>query len=185
MDLFELNNGRAFPSVHALLIEPFKTIWEADDTKEKGNAIRLFSYVELMCSPKRSNPFFGYAENIRSFKVKKEIYKDENYADTMFMISGIAAYKELLANSSPSFDLLNSGLQAKDALVDFLTNSEKLLAERNKSGMPLFKPVDITNALVKIGTITKELEAARDKVGEELKEAAKTRGQRTIGLYER
>lgn len=186
MDLFELNNGRAFPSVHALLIEPFKTIWETDETKEKGNAILLFSYIELMCSPKRSNPFFGYSENVRPSKVKKEVYKDENYPDTMFMISGLAAYKELLANSSPSFDLLNSGLMAKDALVKFLNDTESLLAERNlKSGAAIFKPADITNALTKIGAVTKELEAARDKVGEELKEASKTRGQREIGLYER
>jgi hypothetical protein len=185
MDLFELNNSRAFPSVHALLIEPFKSIWEADDTKDKGNAIRLFSYVELMCSPKRSNPFFGYSETVRPLKVKKEIYKDENYPDTTYMIAGVAAYKELLANSSPSFDLLNAGLTAKDALVNFLSDSEAKLAMRTNTGGMVFKPADLTNALTKIGSITKELEAARDKVGEELKEAAKTRGQRTIGLYER
>lgn len=186
MDLFELTNGRAFPTVHVLMIEPFKTIWETDTTVEKGNAIRLFSYIELMCSPKRSNPFFGYAENIRSSKVKREIYKDENYTDTSFMITGIAKYKELLANSSPSFNMLNSALMAKDAIVGFLKDAEARLAERNlKSGAPIFKPVDVTNALIRIGAITKELEAARDKVGEELKEASKTRGQRVIGLYER
>lgn len=33
MDLFEVVNKRAKPSVHALMIRPFKDIWEADSLR--------------------------------------------------------------------------------------------------------------------------------------------------------
>lgn len=185
MELFEIINGVVYPSTHALLIEPFKTIWETDDSKGRSRAMKVFRYVELMCSPKKSNPYFGYSELVRPSKVKKEVFNDENYQDTSFMIAAIVKFKELLASSSPSYDLLNSAFIAKDDLVDFLKDTKKRLAERSQSGAMIFKPKDLTNALKDVGDVTRTLEAAREKVGEELKEASKTRGQRVIGRYER
>lgn len=183
MDLFELNNGRAFPSAHALLIEPFKTIWARDTTIEKGNAIRLFTYVELVCSPKKSNPYLGYAEDIRPSKVKKEVYGNPDKEDTDFMILAVVKYKELLADASPTYTLLNAGLNAKDKLVTFLENFD--LGERTQGGTAVLKPADITKALKEIPDVAKSINSMRDKVHTELIEEAKTRNQREVGQYER
>lgn len=183
MDLFEIINGRAFPTPHALLIEPFKTIWEKDTTVEKGHAIKLFSYVELLCSPRKSNPFLGYSEDIRPKKVKREVYGTEDYHTTEFMILAVAKYKELLSNASPTYGLFTSALNAKDKLIEFLDNFD--LAERTQGGTAVLKPADITKALKEIPDVAKSIVAMRDKVNTEVIEEAKTRNQREIGEYER
>lgn len=181
--IFEINNMRAFPSIFALMIEPFKTIWETDEDIHKVNAIQLFSYVELLCSPKRANPFYAYGEKERPAKVKKEIYGDENYRDTNFMILGIIKYKELLTSSSISYPLLEDAMLARDELRRFLRSFN--LDDKTAGGAMLMKPRDVTNALKDIEAVSTKLENHRAKVDQELIEASKTRNQREIGLYER
>lgn len=180
--LFEVVNRRAVPSVHALLIEPFKTIWESDTTPEKTNATKLFTYFEFVCSPKKSNPFIGYAEEIRPKKVKKEVYGDENYRTTDFMILGVAKYKQLINEASPTNVLFDAALNAKDKLVNYLNTVN--LEERTNAGTAVTKPADVTRALKDIPDVAKSILASREKVHSELMEDAKTRNQREIGQYE-
>lgn len=183
MDLFELRNNRAFPTVHALMIEPFKSIWEADTSEGKERALKVFSYVELVCSPKKSNPFVGYSEEIRPKKVKKEVFGDEDYHTTEYMMLATIRYIELLNDSSPTYSLFDAALIAKDKLVNYLTTFN--LAERNKAGMPVVKPQDITKTLSEIPDTAKSLVETRERVHQELLEETKTRNQREIGQYER
>ena len=183
MDLLEIRNNRVFPTVHALMLEPFKTIWESDTEEQKGNAIKVFSYIEFVCSPKKSNIFLGYEEKKRSARVKKEIYGDENYPTTDFMMRGVLRYKQALEESSPTYPLLISGLNAKDKLISFLDTFD--LEERTNSGTAVLKPADITRALKEIPEVAKAIQAMREKVHSELEEAAKTRNQREVGDYER
>ena len=183
MDLFEIINGKAFPTVHALMIEPFKTIWEKDTTNEKGHAIKVFTYIELCCSPKKSNPFLGYSEEKRPEQVKKEVYGDPDKKDTEFMVLGVLKYKELLAKSSPTYPLLIAGLNAKDELVSYLETFD--LGERTQGGTAVIKPADITKALKEIPDVARSINSMIDKVHAELVEEAKTRNQREVGQYER
>jgi len=182
MDLFELNNGIAYPSVHALLIEPFKSMWERDTSEDKTNVMKVFTYIELVCSPKKSNPFFGYSETDRPSKVKKEVYGDENYHTTDFMMQGVMKYKELLSMSSPTYPLLNAALMASDSLIEFLEDVN--LSERTASGGAVIKPKDVTSALKEIPDVAKSITTLQEKVQGELIEEAKTRNQREVGQYE-
>lgn len=183
MDLFEINNGRAFPSAHVLLIEPFKTIWEKDPSPDKGNAIKVFTYIELVCSPKKSNPFLGYSEDIRPAKVKQEVWGDSTKPNTDFMTLGVIKFKELLDDASPTYSLFNAAMVAKDKLENFLLNFN--LEERTQGGTAVLKPKDITSALKEIPDTAKGIVAMREKVNQELIEDAKTRKDREIGEYER
>lgn len=183
MDLFELVNGRIVPSTHALMIEPFKTIWETDTTAKKGNAEKVFRYIELVCSPKKSNVFYGYSEKIRPSKVKKEVFGDINYHDTDFMIRGVMKYKELLKDASPSYSIMESAEIAKDKLDEYLRAAD--LNERTPNGAVVIKPKDYADAIERVPTIVKNLASARSTVHTELLEDAKTRNQREIGEYER
>lgn len=180
--LFEIVNGNLIVSEHALIIEPFRTIWLSDTTPKKEHAHRLFKYVELVCSPKKSNPFSGYSEEDRPSKVKKEIYKDENYKTTDFMIMATMKYKEMLENSSPSYSLFTSALVAANKLEKYLKELD--LSERTQGGTAVIKPADVTRALKEIPDVTKSIISMRDKVQFEILEEAKTRNQRKIGHYE-
>lgn len=183
MDLFELNNNRAFPSMHALLIEPYKTIWETDKSEGKGQSIRWFSYIELLCSPKKSNPFYGIPEEHRSEKVKEEIFGDKDYPIDSDLLLATMAYREHLSFSSPSYELAVAAEVAANKLKTFLLNFDP--NERTPNGAMVLKPKDITLALQEIPDTIKSMSEMRAKVHEELTESSKTRNDRKIGIYER
>jgi len=181
--LWEVVNNQLIVSEHALMIEPYATIWEFDEDERKSNARQLFKYVELLCSPRKSNPFFGYREDIRVFKVKKEVYKDENHPDTDFMIQAVARYKELLETYSPSYSMLNTAIETANKLETFLREFEP--DEKTRTGQLLLKPKDISSALKELPDAKKSIEALRERVNFELAEESRTRKQREIGQYER
>ena len=182
MDLFEVVNGRAMPSVHALLIEPFKSIWNEDQDPVKGDAIRDFTFIELCCSPKKTNPYCGYDEDQRYQILKQELYGDASYQLSNRMIDGITKYEQLLENHSPTLSLLRAAL---DGAEKFKTQLKELdLTERTKAGSAVYKPRDITNAMKDLPEMAKSIEALREKVFKELLEEGKTRANRTIGYFE-
>lgn len=181
--IFDIVNGELVVSEHTLMIEPFCTIWESDTTPKKIHAMKLFKFVDLVCSPKKTNPYFGLDEEERIPRVKKEIYKDENYRTTDFMIQSIEKYKELLEHASPTYAHLNAGLVASNKLKHYLLSFN--LDERTPNGAMVIKPKDITSALREIPDVAKGIIEMIGKVKYELTESSKTRNQREIGQYER
>lgn len=182
MELFTVSNGKAMPSVHALLIEPFKSIWLADQDPAKGDAIRDFTFVELCCSPKKSNPYSGYDEDQRYRVLKKELYFDEAYPLSSRMIDAISKYEELLENHSPTLSLLRAALEGAEKFKTQLKSLD--LTERTRAGSAVYKPRDITNAMKDLPEMAKSIESLRAKVDKELLEEGKTRSNRTIGYFE-
>lgn len=182
MDLFEVREGKAMPSVHALMIRPFKTIWEEDTDKAKAEAINAFTFIELGCSPKKSNPYSGYDEEERHRKLKFDIYGDETYRLPGLVVDGIMKYEEFLESASPTFPLLKDALEASKKFRDQLGKID--LAERTNSGTAVYKPKDISGAFKDIPDMAKTLETLRDKVNQELLADTKTRNNREIGQYE-
>lgn len=182
MDLFTVTNGKAMPSVHALIIEPFKTIWKEDTDPTKGSAIRDFTFIELCCSPKKTNPYCGYDEDQRYQILKEELYGDSAYQLSNNVLDGIMKYEQLLDNSSPTLSLLKAAL---DGAEKFKTQLKKLdLTERTNSGAAVYKPRDVTNAMKDLPNMARSIEELREKVFKELLEEGKTRSNRQIGYYE-
>lgn len=183
MDLLEMVNGYAVPSVHALLIEPFKSIWNNDTSSNNIESTKIFTYIELLCSPKKSNPFAGYEEEIRVIKVKEEVWGDGNYPITHQIMLATLRYKELLSDSSMSYGLYVDAVTGVEKLRKFLR--EFSLDERTPGGAMVLKPRDITSAMKDIDDVAKNMESSRDRVHTELIQTSKTRNQRDIGDYER
>lgn len=185
MDLFIVHNNHAFPSVHALLIRPFKDIWYNDTSPEKTEAIRIFTYVELLCSPKKSNPYFGVPEEDRPDVVKKVVWGDQviDVMNDLILIEAVSKYKDLLTISSPSFAIFEAAMSAAEKLQNQLRTFD--VNERTRTGGLVLKPREVTGALKDLPDTVKALELARLRVNQELIEDAKTRNQREIGPYER
>lgn len=182
MDLFEITNGHLYPSIHALMIEPFMSMWENDTSDGKENCIRDFRFIELVCSPKKSNAYHGYSSDIRPAKVAKEVYGDENYRMTDQIMLGIMKYKEMLSHDSPTYDMYESSLRAKEKTVNYFNDFD--YNERTPHGSMVVKPRDISNALKAMPDDMKAIETMRDKVQQELLDTAKTRNSRKTGRYE-
>lgn len=184
MDLFELYNGHVYPSVHALLIEPFKSMWANDTSPNKENVIRDFTYIELLCSPKKSNIFSGYPDpELREKKVKIEVYKDENYPTSSDMLFATMKYIEILKDESPSYPVLEEGLLAVEKVRVWCQDLS--LSATTPNGALLLKPKDVLAALNEIPNTIKKLEDTRIRVSTELNQASKTKKDRIPGHFER
>lgn len=190
MQLFNVINNNAQPTTEVLLIYPFKDIWERDITPHRNGAIREFTYIEFMCSPKKTNPFYGYIDlEKRAKKIKENLFSKENVeklitwkADDL-ILEGIKVYTEFIKNASPALNLLDSCYTAAKGIENFL-NTENVLTKTNGRGMPLYKPVDIMRAIKEMEGIVKSLNGLREKVEQELYETSKTRGNRKTNRFE-
>lgn len=184
MDLFEIVNGHVFPSVHALMLEPFKSIWNNDDTENKEYSIGIFSYTEFMCSPKKSNTYYKYTDiELREKKVKERIFGDPEYPTNSDMVLCNMEYIEQLKDECISYGLFEDAVAGAEKLRRWCRDFD--LNERTPNGATVLKPADINRALKEIPGIMKNLEEARNQIVAELNTASKTRGDRTVGYFER
>lgn len=187
MEVFIVQDGRIAVTPEALLLSPFKAIWEKHTVEE---AILRFTYIEFMCSYKRTNPFIGYVMDERGGKIMEHcsptstaeerlaIIKDKN------VIKAMKFYDKVQLESSPSLRLHTAAESAADKMIGFFTTFN-LSAKNPKTGTLLYKPVDITRALKDVNDIIRTLTTTRQKVVEELADSVKGKGGRDINHFEK
>jgi hypothetical protein len=182
MNLFEVIDGHVFPSTHALMLQPFKRIWENDSSEGKEWAMKVFTYVEFMCSRKKSNPFYGLPEDERAKAVKRRVFGSEDEDTDMDMMLACMEYKELLMGSTPSYELVETAIAGAQRLQKFLKNYD--FDERTPHGAMVLKPADVQKALNTVPDTIKKLEEARDKIDSEIGNGEKMRNDREVGAFE-
>lgn len=181
--LFEIYNQEVRPKPTTLLIEPFKTIWERDKSNNKQNAISDLSYIEFMSSVKKSNPYHGYPEEIRKEKLIQDLYisKHLDSKPDSLCNEGIKLIDEFQSEASVSYSYYLAAKKAVEVMKDFYNNVD--LNAKNKSGMPLYKPADLTKALNDTEKVIQNLNALKKKVDEEMYESNKTKGNKEISPF--
>lgn len=178
--LFRVENKVVQPTEEALMISPFKDLWKRDLSKGKEIALKEFAFIEFTVSLLASNPYKGYSESIRSEIVIGDLFKDRWQPDNLVK-EGQKKLDRFQTEGSQSYSLYRSSIKAKDTLVEFLENID--LNERNKAGLPVFKPKELTSALLDVDKVTTSLDALKKKVEEELFESTKTKGQKEISIF--
>lgn len=185
--LFELIGNRAKPVTEALLIYPFKEIWSRDGSTNKSNAIKEFTFIEFMSSIKPTNPYVGYSNEERREKLCKDIFdgkrKDLLLKQDKVVEDGIEYIKDLQYNGSPTYRYYVANLEGANKLRKFFLELD--MSEKNKSGMPVYKPNEITRALNDADKILSSLTNMRNKVEKEIYDMERARGDKDINFFER
>lgn len=180
--LFIVENNVAKPNVETLLISPYKEIWERDSTSTKDNAIKEFTYIELMVSKRKSNPYAGYSDEQRHLKLQEMLFNSEWRPDVLIE-RGLAKYVEFQKEASPTYSYYVSVSKAAEKMRDFFDSFD--MTEKNeRTGLPVHKPSDITRALNDTDKVLQNLNSMKDKVEQELFEQTKTRGNKQINHFE-
>lgn len=182
MEIFKIEGRIVQPTIEILLISPFKEIWENDKSKNKDEALKDFAYIEFMCSPKRSNPYFGYDENVKEEKIKQEIYKDVKYKISPLVIKAVDKYKEFLEDASLTMSYFMSAKCAAEKIKKFFNTFD--INERTKNDTPVYKPKEITSAIIDTELTLQKLDNMQKKVEQELFETTKTRNNKEINHFE-
>jgi hypothetical protein len=182
MDLFTIENNIVRPTPHALLLSPFKELWERDTSSKKERAIQDFSYIEFVCSMRKSNPFSGYTDDVKASQVAKIIYKDEYYKPDELQEECIEFYIKLRDESSPTINFYKKALTGAEKLSNFFETVDFSLM--NDRGIPIYKPGDLARSLKDAPDILASMHKMKEKVDQELFDSTKNRGDREINHFE-
>jgi len=180
--LFVIENNIAKPNLETLLISPFKEIWERDRGEDKERAIKEFTFIEFMSSKKRTNPYAGMGDEMRYETLKENLFSAAWEMDPLIeqALTKIRVFQE---EASPTYKYYTSASVAAEKMRTFFNTFD--INERNsRSGMPLYKPADITRALNDTDKVLQNLNAMKEKVEQELFEQTKTRGNKQINPFE-
>lgn len=179
--LFKITDSVVYPNEETLLIEPFKTIWERDDSPKKEVALKEFTYIEFISSQLKSNPYRGYRESARDSILKKNIIQDENWIPDILINEAIEKIEEFQKNGSASYSLYKKAIAAKEKLEDFFDDFD--LNDKTDKGTYLLKPKDITGALLDLDKVIVNLESLKEKIEKELFEEVRNKSDKTISPF--
>ena len=186
MDLFRVEGTLVVPTEHALLIPPYSDMWEQDDSPKKENAKRAFAYIELNCSYKKSNPFKGYADEVRKEKVGKAVYREDykDFVETPLIVQGMELYHILRVEAAPTLQYYLAAKSGAEKMIKWLDTFD-METLNDRTGLPLYKPREITSALKDSYDVMKTLNTMEEKVYEQLFESVRTKGGKEINYFEK
>lgn len=180
--LFTIEGKKVIPFPTTLLIPCFATIWERDDSPGKEYALEDFAYIEFMTSLLKSNPYKGYNKDVRKRVLQQDVITRKNWKEDEYIKECIAKIETFQLDASPSYSLWKASYRAKEKLETFFNTFD--MNERNeKTGLPIYKPKEITSALLDVDKATASLSALEKKVEEDVFEAVKTRGMKEISPF--
>jgi hypothetical protein len=160
----------------ALAIQEFNTIWVADTTTRKDNAIKELSFVYFMCDP--NSPYIAYSDAKRIEKIKSDIIRDPEYKLSERIARAMAKYEELLITSSPTLSMLKSAQRAITKIQDFFDTVE---VANDKTGT---KMATLIKTLASLDGVVRGLASLEQKVSLETDTSARSRGGGFIGSRE-
>lgn len=186
--LFIIEGKKVLPTPELLLLEPFRKIWE---DYEKEYALDIMAYIFFMTSHNPDkNPFIGYSEMEKAGKVLSSLPSGQLIQAKLLeegeddILSAMSLISELEDEGSPSMNFYRSSLNAAQSIISFF-NDIDLSRTSPKTGMPLYKPADITRALKETTEVLKTLQGLKDKVRQELFDSSRTTKERRISKFER
>jgi hypothetical protein len=183
--LFKVEGQAVLPNTETLLISPFKEIWERDEHPEKDRAIAEFKYMEFMTSALKSNPYKGYDTAQRRVKVKESCGFESNWEPDDLIKDGMALIEEFQIEASENYQYYLAALKAANSMKDFFSTPGILQMANAKTGNPLYKPKDLTNALKDTDAVLTNLKGLKTKIEEELYTAKKSRANKVISSFAR
>jgi len=179
--LFHINGYKVEPTPEVLLVEPFKSIWERDKSKDKRKALKDFAYIEFMASKLRTNPFAQYPENVRREEILNKVIKDKKYKPDKLVEEGMQFIKDMQSKGSAAYRLYKTSLDALFRLEQFLNRID--FNERDKSGKPIWKPADILKYIKETKEAMSNLRELEDKLYEDMREIYRVYGGKTISYF--
>lgn len=179
--LFNVEGKAVFPNPETLLLSPFKEIWERDKKKNKEFALEDLAYIEFISSMKATNPYRQYAENKKKEEVTKDIITRKNWKPDELIEKAIRKNIEFQTEASTTYSYYMAAKKVAEKMKDFFETVD--INERNKAGMPVYKPADITRAINDTEKVLTNLKNLEKKVEEELYESVKTRNNKEISPF--
>ncbi len=193
LDIFEFKDGKLGLTIDVLAHPILRKIYDRDEDTHKGEAIMQYTYLNYMCSYRKTNPFSGYpTRDERRIKIIASIYKNrekeekqellEFYTNDSLINICIGVLDHIYETCSPSLELYKGCLESSKKLATFLREID--LTAETKSGGLKYNPDTIAKNIKESRYIVLALNDLKNAVDSELVEASKTVKNRSINYFE-
>lgn len=180
--LFITEGRLVVPHTETILISPFKDIWDRDSHPDKAVALEELAYVEFMSSMKKTNPYRQYPEDKKHDAIKDSIITIADWEPDSLIQQGIEKIRQFQKEASVTYNYYMAAKVAAEQMQDFFLTFD--INEMNvKTGNPIYKPKDITNALKDTEDVLTKLNNLKDKVEQELFEETKNKANKEISPF--
>lgn len=178
MRLFKYEGHRVVISPEALILKPFKRIWERDKSEDKNKALSELAFIYFYCDP-RSEYMIIIDEETRMEEIKKGEGLRESWTPDKVINEAMELYKKLTVTASAG--LLDD---ARFAINNIRKQLRTLSFEEvDPSKMP--KAIkDAADALTKVPELIKALQAAEKSLNAEILDSSRMRGQGEKKVFE-
>lgn len=178
MKLFRYEGFKVVVSPEALVLKPFKRIWDRDKSKDKARALSELAFIYFYCDP-RSEYMIYMDEESRLEEIKKGEGLKDSWSPDKQLIEAMELYKELTVTSS-------AGL-LEDARFSIAKIREQLRKMSFEEVDPAKLPKalkDAADTLTRIPDLIEALQKAEKALNSEILENSRMRGQGNKTIFE-
>lgn len=175
MKLFKYEGYRIVISEEALLLKPFKKIWDRDKTKNKEKAYMELGFIYFYCDPRSDYQYLtDEEERLKSIKEGEGIpdkwSPDNIVKEAMNFYNGFKPTSALLLEDTRN---MVNGYRAKLREIT-----------KDMSNLEIKDIKDIGAIIKQIPALVKDLDEAERAVSKEIIESNKVRGSQEKSIYE-
>ncbi len=168
--IIDLKDSKIIIAPECLAIEPFKSIWEKDKSKDKINAYNAITYVWYYSSFK--SPFFQHNNEDRHKLIVDHIIRDPAYKPSKEVHEAITVFEKI--HTTPAMKLFRSVQESIRRMEDFF-----LTAEYNEDSI-----TKIQKAIIDMPKMQEAVQSALDNCNKEQASGNKVRGDAQLGMFE-
>jgi hypothetical protein len=178
MKLFKYEGYKITISEEALVLKPFKDIWQRDKSRNKDRALIELGFVYFFCDP-RSDYQYLTDEDSRMKSIIEGEGMEPNWKPDALVEAAMKFYKSFTPTSAL---LLEDTRSAVDKLRKQLRDID--LNATDDKGKPIYTLNVITSTIKQIPALVKDLEEAERAITSEIMQNDKIRGTQEKSMYE-
>ena len=169
--LFKYEGYKIVISEEAMLLKPFKQIWQRDKTQNKDKALQELGFIYFFCDP-RSDYQYLTDEEQRKEAIKEGEGLPDKWEPDKLVLAAMDFYNSFKPTSAL---LLEDTRFAVDKLRKLLRDID--LTQTDDKGKPIYTPNTITSTIKQIPSLVKDLDEAEKALARETINIGKMRGQ--------
>lgn len=179
MNLFELNNGVVTFAPQAIVLKPFKDLWDRDKTKDKITATLELSFVYFFCDFK-SDFIDIIDEKEREEEIKKILFPNKKWKSDSKIQEAINFYRT--RSETVTTKLLENALSAVDKVSTYLSTVD--LNDVDERGKPIHDAKKVADTIGSLDKLVESLGKIQDRVKKEREVKERMRGNKEKKLFE-
>ena len=176
--LFKYENFEVIIDPEAILLIPFKKIYDRDRTKNKSKATMELAFIYYFCDP-RSDYQYLTNNSLRLDKIKLELGMPVDWKPDKIVNDAMDFYN--------SFRPVTAGLldDTRDLINRFRQELRDLdFKEKDNNGKPINTLKSIAETIKQIPGLVTDLNKAEAALAEDINNENKARGSQSKGLFE-